>query len=116
MLNNLLQETGSISIIATHSVYFVREVTRKQVHIFKNSNNKITLLKPRLKTLGAGIDSISQFIFEDEITSRVIENIKEKLKKNPSEAKELYESIEDELPSEAKIDLISIIDNKVDEA
>lgn len=116
VLNNLLKETGSVSIIATHSVYFVREVPRVQVHIFKKDDNEIKILKPRLKTLGASIDSISQFIFEDEITSRVIENIKTKLKDKPDTAKELYKDIENELPSEAKIDVISVIDKGVEEA
>ncbi|HAN1923036.1 TPA: ATP-binding protein, partial [Escherichia coli] len=50
LLDNILERTGSFAIIATHSVYFVREVTREQVHVFKRDANKlIHILSPRLK-------------------------------------------------------------------
>ncbi|MBH9742078.1 AAA family ATPase [Vibrio vulnificus] len=67
LLDNILEKTGSYALIATHSAYFVREVTREQVHVFKKFNNEeIQILNPRLKTFGANIGDISHFVFDED--------------------------------------------------
>lgn len=67
LLDNILERTGSYALIATHSSYFVREVTREQVHVFKKCNgNEIQILNPRLKTFGANIGDISHFVFDED--------------------------------------------------
>ncbi|MDO6505548.1 AAA family ATPase [Colwellia sp. 4_MG-2023] len=81
MLDFLLEKTGSVAIVATHSAYFVREVSGEQVHVFKESDNgHISILKPRLKTFGADIDSISQFVFNEDIENRLTDKIYQKVK------------------------------------
>ncbi len=97
LLDKLLELTGSTAIIATHSSYIIRELPRTQVHIVKENNYEITINQPRLKTFGADVGAISYFVFEDEITNRLIKKLKKPLKKN----KNLLHEIEDELSLEA---------------
>ena len=65
ILDNLLQSTGSIAVIATHSAYVVRETPRDRVNVLTLDNGQIRIDRPRLQTFGATIDSISQFVFGD---------------------------------------------------
>ncbi|WP_415405672.1 AAA family ATPase [Sulfurovum sp. CS9] len=101
LLDKLLELTGSIAIIATHSSYIIRELPRSQVHVIKEENHEVNINQPRLQTFGADVGSISYFVFEDEITNRLIKRLKKPLKKNP----ELFEEIKDELSLEAIMNL-----------
>lgn len=69
ILDNLLQSTGSIAIIATHSAYVVRETHRDCVNVLNLEGNQIRIDRPRMQTFGATIDSISQFVFGDTAIS-----------------------------------------------
>lgn len=69
ILDNLLQSTGSIAIIATHSAYVVRETPRDRVNVLTLENRQISIDRPRMQTFGATIDSISQFVFGDTAMS-----------------------------------------------
>ncbi len=73
LLNELLQRTGSVAIISTHSAYFVREVPRKCVLVMRCEESSSGVLvrtdNPRLGTFGSNVGSISHFIFEDEQSS-----------------------------------------------
>lgn len=69
ILDNLLQSTGSIAVIATHSAYVVRETPRDRVNVLTLENRQIRIDRPRLQTFGATIDSISQFVFGDTAIS-----------------------------------------------
>lgn len=77
LLDSLLENTGSQALIATHSAYFVREVTQDQVHVLKKDffSNSISIVNPRLVTFGAPVDSISRFIFDDDAESRLSEKL-----------------------------------------
>ncbi|MBF4349710.1 AAA family ATPase, partial [Vibrio anguillarum] len=58
LLDQLLEDTGSQALIATHSAYFVREISREQVHVLlKNESDEISIVSPRLRTFGADIES-----------------------------------------------------------
>lgn len=79
LLNNLLDKTGSIAIISTHSAYFVREVPRMCVSVMRREESPAGVFvrseTPRLGTFGSNVGSISHFIFEDEqgmLLSRLI--------------------------------------------
>lgn len=65
VLDNLLQSTGSVAIVATHSAYVVRETARLRVNILRLSENEIQINNPRLQTFGASVDTLSQFVFGD---------------------------------------------------
>ncbi len=63
ILDNLLQSTRSIAVIATHSAYVVRETPRERVNILTLENREIVIDTPRMQTFGATIDSISPIRF-----------------------------------------------------
>ena len=106
LLDTLLEETGSQGLIATHSAYFVREVSREQVHILSiekdvESNNEnhqlIAINHPRLRTFGADVESISQFVFNEDIESRLNDKIYNRIKKQS------FASVEKELSEELSL-------------
>jgi predicted ATPase len=65
LLQDLLDTTKSVAIIATHSAYIVREVPRQRVRILNLVEGEVSVDQPRLQTFGASIDSISDFVFAD---------------------------------------------------
>jgi predicted ATPase len=112
LLDNLLEKTGSQALIATHSAYFVREVGREQVHVFSSSKitdrdslPQISIAPPRLRTFGADVESISQFVFNEDIENRLTDKIYKKLKDRTFEFVE--EELGDELSLGALMDLKS---------
>ncbi len=95
LLDELLELTRSFAILSTHSAYFVREVSSEQVHIFKeNTYHGVSITNPRLRTFGADVDSISDFVFEEDIESSLTDKIYEKVKGRS------FESVEAELRGE----------------
>lgn len=76
LLHEVLERTGSYGLIATHSPYFVREVPRDQVHVLKSSEpGFIQITNSRLKTFGSDIDSISQFVFDEDVENELMQKI-----------------------------------------
>lgn len=83
ILNNVLETTKSIAIIATHSPYIVREVQSAQVHIIEKDEVDFKIKQPRMQTLGANVTSISNEIFGDDLLihlyNELVDNIKDDL-------------------------------------
>lgn len=101
ILNSLLRLTGSFSIIATHSAYFVREVPRSQVHVFKENKEKsVDIIKPTLKTFGADVGALSYFVFEDEITNGLIKELISAFNQKGVSKTKLLKELEGELSSD----------------
>lgn len=67
MLDRLLEQSGSIALIATHSAYVVREVPARRVRMVTRDpdDEAIMIDPPTMQTFGASIDTISQFVFGD---------------------------------------------------
>lgn len=105
LLDQLLEATGSLAIIATHSAYFVREVPSEQVSIITSSDNSIDILKPRLKTFGANVGAISYFIFEDEIANNLIEKLRDQFPDNKDLQIEKLNELRDSLSSDVLMHL-----------
>lgn len=104
LLDRLLQLTGSIAVLATHSAYFVREVKRSQVLVFRDLESQIAIDTPRLKTFGADVGSISFFIFEDDVVNRLVKKVKTALASDDNPAERL-EELQGELSSEVLMSL-----------
>lgn len=101
VLDRLLKLTGSIAIIATHSAYFVREVPRTQVLVFKSGvGGQVDIHNPRLKTFGADVGAISYFVFEDEITNALVDDICEQFPQAPEDRQKLLKELELELSAD----------------
>ncbi|RAZ31304.1 AAA family ATPase [Microbacterium sp. SMR1] len=76
ILDALLEASHSIALIATHSVYVVREVPARRVRIVRHDRDgEITMDPPRLQTFGASIDSISSFVFGDVSTKHRFQQV-----------------------------------------
>ncbi len=106
MLDELLVSTGSAAIIATHSAYVVREVSREQVVIMRRlSDGEPEIDQPRLRTLGADIGAISYFVFGDEVNGVVIDKIEKRLSQATGQRNRELASITDELSPEARAQL-----------
>lgn len=111
VLDNLLKSTGSRAIIATHSVYLVREVTRSQVIILRStSHNTIEAVKPRLQTLGSDVGEISQFVFGDTGSGSIVRNIIEYIRNNPDRKNEILQSVKSEISLEAWVHISNSFD------
>lgn len=101
LLDRLLELTGSIAIIATHSAYFVREVFQEQVTVLTIDEDQIVqALRPRLKTFGADVGAISYFVFGEDQPSRMAERLRNKLIAKNWTWDVLYERYKDELSLE----------------
>ena len=101
ILDRLLKLTGSIAVIATHSAYFVREVPRAQVLVFKDDiDGQITIQNPRLKTFGADVGAISYFVFEDEITNALVEELLEQFPQSSEDRRGFLQELEEELSAD----------------
>lgn len=67
LLRDILAQTGSFALIASHSPFVVREVTHNDVIILDRSEDgSPRVRKPRLRTLGASVAAVSLYVFGDE--------------------------------------------------
>ncbi|WP_272675086.1 MULTISPECIES: AAA family ATPase [unclassified Providencia] len=66
MLKNILNETKSYSIIATHSAILTREVERNAVTILRKIGGNTKTYKSSIETYGESIDMIISEVFDDE--------------------------------------------------
>lgn len=115
MLNRILELTGSIAIVATHSAYLVREVPRSQVHVIQESNGVVDVVSPRLKTFGADVGAISEFVFGDDIINRLVKDVGSRLKRSPDIRDTWKSRLSDELSPEAVMYLMEVIRKDDDE-
>ncbi len=80
LLDRLLEQTGSAAILATHSVYFVREAIEDQVTVLRSdAERRIFAETPTLKTFGADVGAISYFVFGEDQPSRLAQDVETKI-------------------------------------
>jgi predicted ATPase len=66
ILQSILNDFDSFAIIATHSATIVREVPSEFVHVIKfNESGQPVIQQPSIKTFGADIGTITNYIFDD---------------------------------------------------
>lgn len=113
LLDSLLEATGSAAIIATHSVYFVREVFREQVTVLSVDNdNLVRAQRPKLRTFGADVGAISYFVFGEDEPSRLAGEVEQRLLANGAPWPQIYEEYKDELSLEMLNGLRAAIEGK----
>lgn len=102
MLNEILSQTNSIAVVATHSAYFVREVPTKQVQVISQlPDGTVQVGPPRLKTFGSDVGAISDFIFEDDAVSGLVKLSAARIRENEYFSKNWEKELSDELSTEA---------------
>lgn len=66
ILQEILSDFDSFAIIATHSAIITREVPEKSVHVIKfNESAQPLIIHPSIKTFGADIGTITNYVFDD---------------------------------------------------
>lgn len=76
VLHKLLEATGSIGILATHSPFVVREVQSSQVHVLSHAEDGVVeVYKPLLQTLGANVANIASDVFGDDLPNHLFEDL-----------------------------------------
>lgn len=65
MLQHVLKETKSYSIIATHSAIIAREVDRTAINILRKSNGRTETHIANIETYGESLDVILSEVFDD---------------------------------------------------
>lgn len=101
LLDHLLRTTGSVAILATHSVFVVREVFRKQVIVLRRSpDGDVLAVRPTLRTFGADPGAISYFVFGEDTPSALASEVKANLLAGDVSWDSLYDKYADELSME----------------
>ncbi len=113
LLDGLLEATGSAAIIATHSVYFVREVFREQVTVLSvDSESLVQAQQPKLRTFGAEVGAISYFVFGEDEPSKLAGEVERRLTAKGAPWPQIYEEYKDELSLEMLNGLRAAIEGK----
>lgn len=96
LLDGLLEQTGSAAILATHSVYFVREAMEDQVSILRSDPDRmISAETPTLKTFGADVGAISYFVFGEDQPSRLAQEVETKIIAQNTSWEQIFETYKD---------------------
>ena len=111
LLDRLLEQTGSAAILATHSVYFVREATEDQVTVIRSDAERMILAEtPTLKTFGADVGAISYFVFGEDQPSRLAQEVETKIMTRTASWEEVFETYKDRV----SLDLLGEIRARVE--
>lgn len=97
ILDNMLAKTGSAAVIATHSVYIVREVFREQVTVLRLNDGYVETDLLRLQTFGADVGAISYFVFGESEPSKLAFEVEQRLLARYQVWEELYRAYGEEL-------------------
>lgn len=98
VLDGLLAQTGSAAIIATHSVYFVREAFEDQVTVLRSGPDRsIAIETPHLRTFGADVGAISYFVFGEDEPSRLAREVERQIVREANTWEEVFAAYKDHL-------------------
>jgi ABC-type multidrug transport system ATPase subunit len=116
VLHTILSRTQSVAIVATHSPYVVRELSRAQVHVLrKDEDLGMTMVsKPRLQTFGANVTAVSDDVFQDDLPEHLyLQRLRDSPRKNQS-FEALLEQWKSELSMDALMRLRAIMEGRDD--
>jgi ABC-type cobalamin/Fe3+-siderophores transport system ATPase subunit len=65
VISTLLIKTNSVAVIATHSSFFAREISKKYITVFRNRKDSNPISKASIETFGNDLDSIANYVFDD---------------------------------------------------
>ena len=113
VLDNLLEETGSVAILATHSVYFVREVFSDQVHVLRSLPDRTIVVEtPTLQTFGADVGAISVFVFGEDEPSLLAKEVEKLIANSTVNWEDVFTRYKDELSLELLASIRARISNR----
>ena len=110
VLTQLLEETRSIALIATHSPFVVRELPGRCVHIVNiDSERRPSINAAYLRTLGASIDQLSVDIFGDAESDQLNQALAKKIAKRGLSFDEVRTRYGRDLSSDMLSDIYEIL-------
>lgn len=113
LLYLVLEATASAAIIATHSVYVVRETPSHCVHIIKTSGDgEVSISNTYANTLGANISSLSNFVFSDPLVESFNSRIAKEAAKSGRPLTEIIEQYKDLMSIDMLMSIREIINSK----
>lgn len=65
-INKILYPSNSYAVIATHSPFIIKNLLKENIVVLKQKNNQVIAEKITFNTLGANVETISQFVFGSE--------------------------------------------------
>ena len=103
-LQKLLELTGSVAIVATHSAYVIRCVQEEMVHIIRNKEvhsfgGRVEIQKTRMKTFGADVGLISLFVFGEDEMETTLNRALSHITKNSLDVSSLKSLVSEDLIS-----------------
>ena len=107
LLKKVLKSFNSKAILATHSLSIAREVPAKCVHVFRETQDGVSIDHPPFETFGGDMQRISSYVFGDNAQSKPFENwLNEKISEF-SEPKELISNLGNEINEEILIKILN---------
>lgn len=81
-INKILYPSNSCAVIATHSPFIIKNLLKENIVVLKQKNNQVIAEQITFNTLGANVETISQFVFgnsdlmelEREIVNELVES------------------------------------------
>lgn len=117
ILNNILEKYNSFAIIATHSSIIAREIPSKFINIIilNEIKNLVEIQKPCIKSFGASITEITNYIFDDvfyenKLYSEWLENKVNEYKRKSKNFKQFQEDYKDILSYELLLEANDIFE------
>ncbi len=114
VLHTILSETRSIAIVATHSPYVVRELSKTQVHVLQidGESGRPNVERPRLQTFGANVAAVSDAVFDDDLPQHLyLERLRHSdYSGQPFDV--IFEKLKDELSLDALMRLRAIVEGR----
>lgn len=89
-INKILYASNSQAIVATHSPFVIKNLLKENIVVLKQRNELVVSERITFNTLGANIETISQFVFgnndlmelEKEIVQGLVRGYKKNINKN----------------------------------
>ncbi|MFM2593536.1 AAA family ATPase [Vibrio harveyi] len=107
LLKAVLKPFRSKAILATHSLAVVREVPSNCVHIFRNEEDSLDIIRPPFETFGGDMQRISSYVFGDKSVTKPFEDfLVEQSEKHSPER--LIELLGDEINEEMTMSIFRL--------
>jgi len=106
VLNKILKQYDSYSILATHSPVVVQEIPRKRVIVFERNGYYTTAKKLPVETFGESVSELTRHVFETVEVPSYYRNVLKSLSRNYS-FEEVMKLFEDKLSMNAQSFLLS---------
>ena len=111
MLQHILKETKSYSVIATHSAILAREIESNAITILRKNHNRTVTNIASIETFGQSLDIIISEIFDDGYMVKPFQvEVKKYLEKNDNSVDKLQNYVGDD----ALIYALSRVDSSID--